>query len=258
VPRGNSRAFHLVELLVAIGVVCLLLSLALPLLGSTKGAALATRNREHMRQMASGLAHYAAGSRDLPPVFGAPAWPGATPWRFDFGEVGTGAWIEHNWLYSLAITAELEEPSVANAAGKQSPFRVREHGGQRVCPSDFVLTNTLYAMPSFFAWETQSGPAQFRAQALTSIQFPSAKGVLSQGIMYHYPRYGPQPACCVYDLPSPVAFADLSVQDLVLRRLPTGIFNIYDVNILRPGGRPQDAPGRPVVDTMRGIAGRDR
>lgn len=208
--------------------------------------------------MGLGVVQYAAISRDLPPSFREPG-ASQSPWEFGWGPIGNGNWFEHNWLYSFAVTALLGETKFALGAGRPAGSVVtREINGQRVSVSDCTLTNTLYAHPNFFDWNTQSGPSQFGPQALTSIAHPSSKGILSQNRLFHYPEYGEVVACCAVDLPSPVVFADMSTTESVMKRMPRGILNVWDNVNVAPGSNPRTMPGRPVVDTHRGILGRDR
>ncbi len=177
----------------------------------------------------------------------------------DFGPWGEGLWFEHSALYSIAVTMLLDDIRVAPAPGRpKGSYLVREHGGKAVVFSDYFLTNTLYADPKFFRWETQIGPDQFRAQRLGDILFPSDKGILSQGAMFHYSEYGVVHACCAVDLPAPVVFADLSASEHVMRRMPPGIMNLYSNVVIAPGVNPREMRGPPVLDTVDGIRGRDR
>lgn len=256
---AKSRSgFTVVEILMVVGVILILVSLLLPSLARARSVSLASVNASNMRQMAIGLRLYADSNRDGPPTFSAPAWPPSQPWNLGFGPMGNGGWFDHSWLYSYAITAEVGDTSVANAAGKPTPFPVVEYNGELASMSDYMLTHTLYAAPAFFSVETRQGVSQFGMQRLSSILFPSDKGILKQGIMYHFKDHGPVQACCVFDLPSPVAFGDLSVSEHVVKRMPKGVFNPYSTVLLPPGIDPDTVPGSAIMDTLNGIAGRDR
>lgn len=257
--RMRGRGFTLVEVLLVLGVIFVVLSLMLPAVSGVRRAGASINAASNIRQMAMGVSFYAANNRDLPPVMGEARWPTSARWQFDFGEVGEGNWFEHSWLYAYAITAELGDVAVANAPGKGAKMnRVYMHRGERVSLSDYHLTHTLYARPAFFRWETRAGLAQFGAQPLSSMLFPSDKGIMHQPTLYHYPEYGTVVACCLVDLASPVAFGDLSVSEHVLRRLPPGIFNNYAPNGVPPETDPRTITGAPVADTVDGVRGRDR
>lgn len=253
-----TRAFTLIEGLVVAGAVLIVIALLLPNLKRVKTVSLASLNISNIRQMGMGLGMYADANRGLPPTYGKPAWPAPGAWNLGFGPVGDGGWFEHRWLYSYAVTAALDDTKVANAGGRPTPAAIVEYNGAPASMSDYMLTHTLYASPAFFSLQTRRGAEQFGAQPLSSIVFPSDKGVLMQGMMYHFSDYGPTTACCMYDLPSPIVFGDLSVSEHVVKRLPTGTFNPYASMPLPPGVNPDDVPGGAILDTINGIAGRDR
>jgi len=252
------RGFSLVELLLVIGVTLVLVSFAMPVFSRTRGRSLAAVNMSNIRQMGIGVWAYAESNKDLPPIFGPVVWPPTRRWDLGFGPIGDGRWFEQGWLYAFAITAELDNTAVANAAGRAEPFPVVEYRGTRASKSDYLLTHTLYASPAFFDRATRTGPTQFGGQHLASIAYPSSKGILSQGQMFHIPDAVGATACCVFDLPSPVVFADHSVSEHVLKRMPWGIYNPYASAPLPLGVDPHDRQGVPIIETPHGVAGRDR
>lgn len=254
-PR--RRGLTIVEILVVLGVALILLSLGLPLLGRSRDRASATVATTRTREMAIGLQMYADLHAGLPPVYAAPEWPPRGPWRFDFGTAGGGNWFEHTCFFSYGVTAVLGNVDVAVMPGNPRPFRVMQHGGVPVRRGDFATTEALYADPRFFNWNTQTGPAQFAPQRLDSALFPSAKGLLYPIFMYHHRQFGTVLTCCSVDVPAPIAFFDLSVRELIMRRLRPGILNLY--SDLQYGGHedPRDRPGPPVISTLDGLRGRD-
>lgn len=250
----------IIEILVAIGVIAILLSLLLPALVRIREQAASTRNASNVRQMGLGLALYAAAYDDLPPAFGEPAWPPPQPWKFDFGEIGTGNWFEHAFLYALAVTAELGDTRVASAPARPGgPHQPLTHQGRLVSFSDYYLTESLYAEPAFFNRDTQIGPSQFARQRLTSIAYPDAKGLIYQTWIFHLHSLGQSvPACCILEVPSPIYFADGSVSEHVIMRLRPGFVNLYGTGVYSGGFDPATEDGVPVAQTVNGILGRDK
>ena len=246
------------EVLVSIGVVALLLSFLGPYLGAAKGSGLRAKTVSNLRQMAIGLQLYADSNKDLPPVYGPPSWPAASPWHFEFGDVGQGDWFEHSYLYSYAVLATLGDCRVARSAGNPDLEKLVTFNGVPVSQTDFLLTNTLYAAPAFFNWQTQTGPKQFAPQAISSIATPSSKGVLWAFQTFGNPKYGRVLSCCSVDLPAPIAFADQSVSEHVMRRMPAGIINLYAGDGVAAGVDPRTLGGTPVANTVNGVLGRDR
>ncbi len=254
---SRQRGLTIIEVLVVLGIAMLLLSLALPLLGRTRDRGTAASAMARTREMAIGTQMYADFYAGLPPVYAAPQWPPRGPWRFDFGTAGGGNWFEHVYFFSYGVTAVLGNVDVAVMPGNPRPFKVMEHGGVPVRRGDFALTDALYADPRFFNWNTQTGPDQFVPQRLDSTSFPSAKGMLYPIRMYHHRQFGTVLTCCAVDLPAPIAFFDLSVRELIMRRLKPGMLNLYADVIYAGQADPREHPGPPVVSTVDGLRGRD-
>lgn len=239
-----------------IGVVSFMCALAIPYLADARARSLGVRSQSNIRQLGLGVAGYAGDNKDLPPVLG-----GGRPsdgWSFQFQTYSTDNWFAHKWLFSLAITRYLEDVRVAAAPGNPNPRKILTVDGERASLSDYSLSPTLYATPSFFSWDTQKGPSQFGAQRLDQIAHPSDKGVLNANWIYHIPKYGPTPTCCVFDVASPVCFGDLSVSEHVIRRMRPGMMNIYDKDVVLGGGDPVKMQGPPVTGTLDGVSGRDK
>ncbi len=256
-----SRVRHgltLVELLLAIGVVLVLIALAMPGLGVTRSRSMGLQSLSNMRQVGIALQSYAAECADLPPVFGRAAVPPISPWRFDFGEFGRGLWFEHQQIYSLALSDYVDDLRIMVAAKNPAPPPILSHTGRRVALADFLLTKSVYADAAFFRWETQTGIRQMVPQQISSVLFPSSKGLLWQPLMFHLAQHGPVVSCCTVDVPSPVSFADLSGEEVVMRRMPPGIVNLYDRTYIEPSIDPREVRGTPVADTIDGVRGRDR
>jgi len=249
----------LIEVLVAISILCILLALTVPLLSRSRGTGQAAVSMANLRGMSVGVQLYADSNRDLPPVIGRRVQTGQ---GWDFTDVGRGneSIFRHGSYYSYAVTSLLGDIRIANAPGNPSPHEIREVAGVKVCQSDYDLTNTLYASPDFFDWSTQIGPEQFGPQRLISVAFPAAKGMMWQKRLFHRPDLAPVIiTCCTVDVETPIGFFDHSVAQMKMRRMPPGIFNIYDNAVwISPSIDPSTASGPPVADTKRGTQGRDR
>ncbi|MFN0131741.1 MAG: hypothetical protein ACKVW3_04290 [Phycisphaerales bacterium] len=230
----------------------------MPSLSAARGRGLAIKTLSNMRSFGMGLNSYCNANKDAVPAFYAPKLPPFAPFKFDFGPLGDGSWFAHSYLAALAITAELDDVRIATAPGNPKPFLVREHRGQQVSLSDYRLSETLYAMPRFFNATTMGGPEQWGSQRLTDIRYPSIKGIIVQRRLYHYPQYGVLPACCSSNIPSPVMFGDMSVSEEDIGSMPKGIGNPYVRTSRDPSADPVGHSGPPIIDTIDGIAGRDK
>ncbi len=255
--KSRTRGLSIIEVLVSIGVVSILLSIALPALSGamSKGRAVAADAR--CRQIGQALFHYASDFNDLPPILGPVDSSGISTWTMDFG-TSRRPWFNHANRYSLVLASYVGTWRDMIAPGNPEIYPHEKHGGVEVARSDYYLTNTMYASPSFFNWNTLVGPSQFAGQHLGSVAFPSAKGMLWQNLLFHVPGVGTAVACCLADVATPIAFCDGSVSEMVMRRMPPGIINPFAGALIPPDMDPREIHGSPVSDTIDGIMGRDR
>jgi prepilin-type N-terminal cleavage/methylation domain-containing protein len=255
--RTRSAGFSLVELLVSIGIVAVVLSLALPALSGSASKAKALRAEARCRQIAQALFHYAIDYADSPPVLGKPDSSGHSEWRLDYGTRNV-SWFQHHSGYSLVLASYVGTWRDLIAPGNPREYPVAVHRGVEVSRTDYHLTNTLYASPAFFDWETMAGPSQFAAQRLSLTAFPSSKGLIYQQWVFHHPGVSAAAACCMADVPTPIAFFDGSVSELVMRRMIPGVINPYAGAMIPPEADPRTVDGSPVSNTRQGLLGRDR
>jgi hypothetical protein len=252
------KAFTIVELLVSIGIVCILLALVLPALSGSRGMAQGVSALSRQRQMAIGVVTYASDAKDMPPVLYEPRWPRGAPLALDESTAGSGLWFDHAYLYGLEILAQLESPTLGIAPGNRSPHREVRFRGRTTRIPDFWLTNTLYAAPAFFAWETQSGVEQFRPQALSSVSFPASKGMMWAPYTFSNPGAPAVLSCCSFDVESPVTFFDISGNMLNMKTMKSGMMNLFESVVISPHADPRTMPGVPVANTHLGVFGLDR
>ncbi|QOJ00245.1 MAG: type II secretion system protein [Phycisphaeraceae bacterium] len=256
VSAVRARGFTLVELLISLGLIAVLLSLMLPALSGSKTRALATSSLGRIREMARGVQLYADDHKEFPPTFGAPGGDDPIMMSFDFGPA-RAEWFSHSALYSFAVIPYLGTWRVAVPPGAPEPEKFWEHGGTLVTDSAYRLSWTLYARPEFFDSDTTAGKSQHGTQRLSAVLFPSDKGLMHQYMIYHRPEFGPTFACCIVDIPTPVAFADHSVSEHILRRMIPGVF-IPSVNTTLPITDIRTLDGAPIDQTRHGVRGRDR
>jgi prepilin-type N-terminal cleavage/methylation domain-containing protein len=254
----KARGFSLVELLVSIGVICTLLALLLPSLSGTRGLARGVTGLSRQKQIATGVVLYAANAKDLPPVLYEPRWPRGNPMPLDVGSAGSGFWFDHAYLYGLEILAQLESPAVGIAPGNKSPHREVQFRGRLTRIADYWITNTLYATPSFFSWETQTGVEQFRPQQLSSVSFPASKGMMWAPYTFSHPGASAVLSCCGFDVESPITFFDMSGGMHSMKAMKPGILNLFESVVIPPDVDPRSIPGTPVANTPLGVHGLDR
>ncbi|MBX3376405.1 MAG: type II secretion system protein [Phycisphaeraceae bacterium] len=255
---GHRRAFTIIECLVVIGVVAILASLVVPALGKSRSRAMAVQALANIRSFGLGLESYASKNRDSVPVLYKPAWPAAGPFQLPYGTFGTGNWFEHARFFSLAVTTELDDIRIARAPGNPTAPTVYSDAGRPVSLSDYGLSFTLYATPRFFHPSTMSGVDQWAPQRLSSIVFPSDKGIMVQTLVYHFRELGVLSGCCNTNVPSPVLFADMSASAEDIGAMPRGVRNPFVPSTGTTSRNPFGLPGMAIMETLHGIAGRDR
>ncbi len=253
---GRWHGFSLLELLVALGVVAVVVSLVVPAMARVSGRAKLATSLSRIHQLHIGLEHYAGQFKDLPPTFGTPSL-GRRDWVPSLPGLSHGTWFRQSQLFSLAMSALLEDTNVVVAKGNPSPEPIVELWGLPGRRGDFFLAQTCYASPAFFNWETQVGLTQFAPQPLSSVVFPSDKGLIYQWQVFH--ENGPGAlACCVADVSTAVCFADGSASEEVMTQMIRGMVNLYDDSYNSPGIDPTVTPGYPIHGTHLGNRGRDR
>lgn len=256
-PAISRKGLSLPELLISLGVIAVLIGAFLPAVATTRDTARGLDGAARTREMAIGVRMYADLHRGFPPVYAEPAWPPRGPFEFDFGRVGGGNWFEHSYLSSYGISAVLGNTDVVVMPGNRTPPRVMTHGGVAVRRGDFALTKTLYADPEFFDWTTMRGPSQFRPQRMDSVVYPSDKGLIHPFRLHHLNNAASVPVCCLFDVPAPLAYFDLSVRQVIFSQLRPGIVNLFDNTMVMPGADPSRLRGPPVQNTVAGLRGRD-
>ncbi|MGE3322857.1 MAG: type II secretion system protein [Phycisphaerales bacterium] len=253
----HRRAFTVVEVVVAIGFVLLLLAIAWPRLAATRATARVIDTLSNMRQF--GILHttYADQHRGyfatlLSPIYRGPTDP---PERID---LYPGAYIQDDWFGNEAwswVSIDFDYPRAALLAGG-NPYRNKELGRIPVLP-DFSLTGCAYAAREYWDLRTQTGPDQWGAQQISSVAFPSEKGLLMQMKTYVFPEYPDgHPACCYETIKTGVLWADLSGSEEFGADLAPGVPNPW-TQLTQRAAHPWDI-GLPVLQTRDGLYGRDR
>ncbi|MDX2017791.1 MAG: hypothetical protein SFY95_09165 [Planctomycetota bacterium] len=254
----SRSAFSLAELLVVIGVIVVLLSLALPAMSGARKSARALGGLANVRTCATALFGYAGDWRDLPPVYAPPSWPEPGTWVFDF-QTQKRPWFDHGEAANLGLTEYAGSHLAFRAPNNQQvePRKIVTHRGVQISHADYTLTNTAYAEPDFFSWDRHEGPRQFRPMPLSRVRFPYAKGAFGTskdyapgGVFVGYTR--------APGVRSGVAFFDGSALDFELNSTPQGFFNYYAGWRVAPGVDPRSMRLAGIWDTLDGFDGRDR
>jgi prepilin-type N-terminal cleavage/methylation domain-containing protein len=217
----HGSGFTLLELLVVIGLILILLSLALPLLAKSFSGARTTRQTVAVQQNAMLLQLYAADFAELFPVAG--------------------------YTHATSAAVYFYEPLIAGGYAASvteiDPEGVGRDGKPNVVMSICLVYDAEKMRPGRTEPEMQR---QTRPVRLSEVAWPSSKGslmcrVVRDGRIISY-------WCCVDGAPKgPVAFCD-------------GSIGLYGWRELLPPGEmyTENGVGQPVISTWDGFRGRDR
>lgn len=236
-----------------------MLSLLLPSLSRVRASAQTRVSQVNLRTLGLLTIAYAGENRDLPPVLFQPVYGNISgepqKAKANDGTMLPGFWFV-NSIFPHAKFDELPAPEVL-----RDPRAPGLRDGSMVGPmryfSDYKLTDCLYAEHRYWNRDTQNGPAQWMAQRLSSIAFPSAKGLAKQMLVYDVPGFPDgYPGCCVEGVPAPALWADLSGDVVVHANLKPAVPNFWHHG--HAGHVSLWSRGIPIDSTKKGVLGLDR
>lgn len=257
-PLNCAPGFTVVESLVVIAVLAVVMGIALPMLAEARSAGRGTGSLSNIRQIGIALQQYAVENADLPPVIFAPieSYDGQDdPETVEVGDrIDKGSWFDNAWAFHYALRPAL--PAGTLLSPGSVPHDIVDVGGVgTVNVADYKIPECLYADPDYWNRWTQTGPAQWRAQHLSAIAFPSDKGLVRQAFVYGLPGFPYEQQASDYrGVPSSVLWADLSGSTLVQATLNPGEPNFFFHN----GKKTFLDHGCPIDETLMGVRGRDR
>lgn len=254
------KGFTLIEVLVVLGMVAVLLAFVVPYLGRSRGEARVAGSLASIRAIGIALQSYADENNDLPPVFFRPIaghYPETPQQQVEvLGRSVQGYWFSHGLYYHMAFGPPLPLKTL-QSPGRPAEWSETGGGVPTTSISDYWLTDTLYAEPAYWDRWTQAGVSQWKVQRLSSIRFPSSKGLLYQVFVYHMPGRSLRQQVPMFDgVAGAVAWADLSAQNIVQSSLLPGEPNFH---AHWPAHRPTFLDnGWAIRATRDGVLGRDR
>ncbi len=260
-PAGvRARGWSLPEVLVVTGLLAVLTGLALPTLGRSRAEARAVVSLSNIRVLGSLGSVYAASNDDRLPVIFEPQYG-----TIEMGNLQTitledgtripGGWFNNSTYAHLAFDPVPDPRVLTHPAAPR--LRQALAGTPQRYLSDYKFADTHYTDFAYWDINTQQGPAQWRAQRLGAVIFPSSKGFMRQVTAYDFPdRPDGFGACCVDGIVSSVLWSDLSGEQLVQASLTPGVPNFWHHGLIGP--KPVWSKGVPIDNTHRGTLGRDR
>jgi type II secretory pathway pseudopilin PulG len=259
--RSRDTGFSIIEALVVVAIVATILAITLPMLTRTRWSSREVGSVSNARQIAIVVRGYCDENKGLTPVIFRPIEMYYS--RGDEseevavnGRLVRGAWFFNASSFHYALNPAIEA-EVLLAPGSLNYPKENVGGVTTSDRSDYILTSTFYADPSFWNRWTQNGPQQWHAQRWDSILFPSDKGVVWQHSVYGQPGFpyrhsGPTFA----GVRSAVMWGDLSGGNEEFAKLNPGEPNFFHHGAFSPHTYFDD--GFPVDETLHGIHGRDR
>jgi prepilin-type N-terminal cleavage/methylation domain-containing protein len=126
--RPLNRAFSMPELLVCLGIVAILVSLALPALAKVKARASTNAAVSNARQLATLIQQYAADWRDLPPCVFAPIYSRYSegPWQtatLNGRDLRAGSWFGNAIYYHHLLGSDETIRRIAFAPSRPADKR---------------------------------------------------------------------------------------------------------------------------------------
>lgn len=238
--------------MVTIGVITVVVGLILPGLGGGRSTARRIVAQSNIRQIGVLNTLYMDAYRSSPAAYPPRRAPSATGYHEATTPYGTlrGVWFQNTAHYQYLLDERIAD-DVLVAPNNPTP----DPGVYRL--SDYDLTDTLYAIPSYWDRDSQRGQAQWKSLTLDAVAYPSAKGFMLQRTVYLPPAYPDGlPACCAEDTRSAVLWCDLSASEEIQGLLHPGAPNFYDERSTATVGYWDD--GAPIRSTSDGLNGRDR
>jgi prepilin-type N-terminal cleavage/methylation domain-containing protein/prepilin-type processing-associated H-X9-DG protein len=242
--RSRSRAFTLLETLVAISVVAVLLAILIPVLASARDSARVLALQAHQRDVGLVLRQYAYDHADRFPFYGVPRSLRA-PLRLGEWDIPDGYWNQpHYWGAYVAHKGYDGMLSMLTPPNFDPPVDETNNPGRPPYAylSTDVLTYSAFAAPSYWVSLESQSLDDHLPQKWSTIAFPSHKGVLVRDARPPSESGGIWPD----STPLMVCFADGHVQRFLYR------------DLAEPVGLALGAPdGVPVLTTRAGLLGRD-
>ncbi len=264
----TRRAVSLVEVLVVIAIVTVIGALAVPALRNSREAASQTRYLSSVRQIAGAVMVYSAESQDrAPTLIPNPGWP-----EEHLTEVVIdGAAIQSHWFGNRGMYKYLLDPYLPNDV-LQGPFPKEAYyqhtnRGKVLVTTSFELTETLYAAPNYWVYQSQT-PAGWGTQQMSTVALPAQKGFVHQNpfIEVRIPDEPGKPLIYPPDFQTkymttkrPVAWFDLSASSVNNKELLPGTINRFYFQSDPGSYGPWNANnGIPIAHTSWGLLGMDR
>lgn len=245
IPRHGAT---LLEILIAIAIVALLVTLLLPSFGRIRLAANDARSKHNLHQHLVAFSAYSTDWKDFFPAFTYPG-PSLTVLRVP-GMTISIPYFAHKNTWNLPLASLYYEGNCLSESF-YAPGVLESGLARGVHPvfTSYLYTSTCLASHGFWNSTTREGPSQWRAIKTVDVRDPVRKGIL---IGPSSDEDSPFTAVEVEEHERPIGFADGHARSYPRSKLTAPY----------PGGEgiwpgTTWGIGQPVIHTIDGVRGRD-
>ncbi len=246
---STKRAFTLVELLVAIGVIAILLAILLPALAGVRGSARKTVTLSNLKQSHAAFDLYLARYDRTYPWFEPGTFLKANPEGTQ--SISPGYWdLNIYWPMLMHESAPWPEHFKtflgSGARTGDQPWITEPNQGQRYRTPSFEYCRAFFVRPEFFDESADESPKLYRPVRQSDVTHPGGKVLLFDRELTHL--QGTEDASDVASVDTrPMVFADGHAEERKLSEASTPAVPAW------LAGR----PATPLHDTRNGVRGRD-
>lgn len=261
-PHGLS----LIEVLVVVAIITVVAALAVPALRNSRDAAKQARYLSDIRQIAGAVMGYSTENKDsAPTLIPNTGWP-----EERLTEVLVdGVPIRSHWFGNRGVYPLLLDPYLADDVLRGPidwTYRYRTNRGKVLSSTPYLLTDTLYAAPNYWLYQSQT-PGGWGTQQMSTAALPAQKGFVHQAAFVEVPlaepgkpvSYPPDFMTKLMTTKRPVAWFDLSASSVNNKELLPGTINRFYFQSDPGSYGPWNAnEGIPIAHTSWGLLGMDR
>jgi len=268
--EGTTKrsAFSIVELIASIAVLAVLVAIAVPALNAARNSAIAATCLSHTRDCATMIQTYQTDhdgffpiSADTQSVFDAFDWGGQRlpydsqigHWPHAIRSSHGGPKVEPTWLCPSGVKYE------SYFRSRSATETLRSTPQSATIASDFFLARGAISDPARWTPDADLLDAPLlRAVRGAEVTFPSAKGILVEWTSFHQLR-GVSAHDAQFDTSLQLGHPEASNTPRHVSFADGSAARVRDGPDLFPGVSPgSDEPGKPVLNTLHGVRGRDR
>lgn len=181
VPRTRG-AFSLVELLVAIVIISILVTLAMPLLAGARNSARLSARVQMIRQLGAGLGLYCQSSREMFPYFATRGDP-LGPITIRGVSLPPIYFRSQRWFWASVVVPDfVDAPRAAIEPPGRAVYLSQNNGyPEFIIASSYQITSTVFAASRYWSDDPESDwnlLEYYRPTMLNDVMFPSRKGLL--------------------------------------------------------------------------------